>query len=59
MRKKKLIKLLKFYKETRYLISDAGTPAISDPGMILIQNCIKKYKYISIPVLQQSVRQFQ
>ncbi len=24
------------------LISDAGTPAISDPGMILIQNCIKK-----------------
>ena len=32
------------------LISDAGTPVISDPGNILIKECIKKkYKYCSNP----------
>ena len=30
------------------LISDAGTPAISDPGNILINECIKKKIYVSL-----------
>jgi len=29
------------------LISDAGTPTISDPGMILVNKCIKENLYIS------------
>ncbi len=32
------------------LISDAGTPALSDPGRLLIENCIKhKIKIVPIP----------
>ena len=37
----KIIDLLKD-KKIVSLISDAGTPCISDPGTILIQECIKK-----------------
>jgi len=37
---KKIIQLLK-NKKIISIISDAGTPAISDPGKILIQECIK------------------
>tara|TARA_B100000686_G_scaffold342123_1_gene420669 strand:- start:1340 stop:2197 length:858 start_codon:yes stop_codon:yes gene_type:complete len=37
---KKIIYLLNSYKILS-LISDAGTPAISDPGKILIEECIK------------------
>ena len=37
---KKIIYLLNSYKVLS-LISDAGTPAISDPGKILIEECIK------------------
>ena len=37
---KKIIDILKLKKKVS-LISDAGTPAISDPGRILIKECIK------------------
>ena len=37
---KKIIEILKLNKKVS-LISDAGTPAISDPGRILIKECIK------------------
>ena len=41
--KKNLIKVIKLIKEGYIisLISDAGTPSISDPGAILINECIK------------------
>jgi 16S rRNA (cytidine1402-2'-O)-methyltransferase len=41
--KKNLIKIIKLIKEGYIisLISDAGTPSISDPGSILINECIK------------------
>lgn len=41
--KKNLIKIIKLIKEGYIisLISDAGTPSISDPGAILINECIK------------------
>lgn len=41
--KKNLIKIIKLIKEGYIisLISDAGTPSISDPGTILINECIK------------------
>ena len=46
---KKIIDILKSNK-TVSLISDAGTPTISDPGNILIKECINnKIKLISIP----------
>jgi 16S rRNA (cytidine1402-2'-O)-methyltransferase len=45
----KIIDLLKS-GETIALISDAGTPSISDPGAILVNECIKKnIKIIPIP----------
>ena len=42
--KKNLAKIISSLKseETVALISDAGTPAISDPGAILIKECIKE-----------------
>jgi len=41
--KKNLIKIIKLIKEGYIisLISDAGTPSISDPGTILVNECIK------------------
>ena len=41
--KKNLFKIIKLIKEGYYisLISDAGTPSISDPGAVLIKECIK------------------
>ncbi len=46
---KKIIDLLKS-EETISLISDAGTPGISDPGAILVNECIKKdIRVIPIP----------
>ena len=41
--KKNLIKIIKLIKEGYIisLISDAGTPSISDPGTILINECVK------------------
>jgi len=41
--KKRLEKIIQIIKNNKIvsLISDAGTPVISDPGMILIKGCIK------------------
>ena len=50
--KKKLSSIIEYIKEGKILslISDAGTPLLSDPGRILINECIKKYiKIIPIP----------
>ena len=42
--KKNLSKIIKLLNDGAIisLISDAGTPSISDPGAILIKECIKK-----------------
>jgi len=50
--KKELEKIIKYLNEGKILslISDAGTPSLSDPGRILIQTCIEKnIKVIPIP----------
>ncbi len=49
--KKKLISIIKYFNEGKILslISDAGTPLLSDPGRILINECIKK-KINVIPI---------
>ncbi len=42
--KKNLTKIINILKDNKIvsLISDAGTPGISDPGMILVNECVKK-----------------
>jgi len=42
--KRELENIIKYLKDGKILslISDAGTPALSDPGRLLIQTCIKK-----------------
>ena len=42
--KHELDKIIKYLNEGKILslISDAGTPALSDPGRLLIQTCIEK-----------------
>ena len=42
--KKELEKIIKYLNEGKILslISDAGTPSLSDPGRLLIQTCIQK-----------------
>ena len=42
--KKELEKIIKYLNEGKILslISDAGTPSLSDPGRLLIQKCIQK-----------------
>jgi 16S rRNA (cytidine1402-2'-O)-methyltransferase len=42
--KKNLVKIIQFLKSGKIisLISDAGTPSISDPGSILVNECINK-----------------
>ena len=42
--KKELNKIIKYLNEGKILslISDAGTPTISDPGRLLIQTCVEK-----------------
>ena len=50
--KKELDRVIKYLNEGKILslISDAGTPSLSDPGRVLIQTCIdKKIKVIPIP----------
>ena len=42
--KKELIKIIEYLNEGKILslISDAGTPLISDPGRLLIKTCIEQ-----------------
>ena len=50
--KKELSKMIRYLNEGKILsmISDAGTPSLSDPGRILIQKCIEnKINVIPIP----------
>ena len=50
--KKELEKIIKYLNEGKILslISDAGTPSLSDPGRLLIQTCIQKnIRIIPIP----------
>jgi len=50
--KKELEKIIKYLNEGKILslISDAGTPSLSDPGRLLIQTCIQKnIKIVPIP----------
>ncbi|WP_435114056.1 16S rRNA (cytidine(1402)-2'-O)-methyltransferase [Candidatus Pelagibacter bacterium nBUS_36] len=50
--KKNIVKIIEYLKsgKTISLISDAGTPSISDPGSILINECVKNdIKIFSIP----------
>jgi|TARA_B110000211_G_C14055381_1_gene543071 16S rRNA (cytidine1402-2'-O)-methyltransferase len=50
--KKELSKIIEYLNEGKILslISDAGTPALSDPGSLLINECIKKdIKIIPVP----------
>ena len=50
--KKELQKVIEYLNEGKILslISDAGTPSLSDPGRLLIQECVKKnIKVIPIP----------
>ena len=55
----KIIELLKS-GEIVSLISDAGTPSISDPGAILVNECIKKIlKLFPFQDLLQFLQQYQ
>ena len=50
--KKNIVKIIKFLKSGKIisLISDAGTPSISDPGSILVNECINnEIKIFPIP----------
>ena len=50
--KKELDKIIKYLNEGKILslISDAGTPSLSDPGRLLIETCVKNnIKVIPIP----------
>ncbi len=50
--KKELTKIIRYLNEGKNLslVSDAGTPLLSDPGFLLIRECIKKnIKIIPIP----------
>ena len=50
--KKNLVKIIEYLKSGKIisLISDAGTPGISDPGSILVNECIhNKVKIFPIP----------
>ena len=42
--KKKLQKIIEYFNEGKILslISDAGTPTLSDPGLLLVKTCIEK-----------------
>ena len=54
--KKELDNIIKYINDGKILslISDAGTPTLSDPGRQLIQACIKKdIKVVPIPEFHQ------
>ena len=44
MKKKQLINIIEYFKKGKILslISDAGTPLLSDPGRLLVNKCIEK-----------------
>ena len=46
MKIKNLKKIISYLENNKIIsiISDAGTPCISDPGKILINECVKKNK---------------
>ena len=49
--KKQLSNIIEYFKEGKILslISDAGTPLLSDPGQILVNQCVKSGIHV-IPV---------
>jgi len=50
--KKNILKIIEYLKSGKIisLISDAGTPAISDPGTVLVNECVKNnIKIVPIP----------
>ena len=50
--KKNTLKIIEYLKSGKIisLISDAGTPAISDPGSVLVNECVKNnIKIVPIP----------
>ena len=50
--KKELQKIIEYLKEGKILslISDAGTPTLSDPGLLLVKTCVKeKIKVFPVP----------
>ncbi len=50
--KKQISKILEYFKEGKILslISDAGTPLLSDPGRLLVNECVQKeIKVIPVP----------
>ena len=50
--KKNILKIIEYLKSGKLisLISDAGTPAISDPGSVLVNECVKNnIKIVPIP----------
>ena len=50
--KKKVVSIIRYFKEGKILslVSDAGTPLLSDPGRILINECLKnKIQVVPIP----------
>ena len=52
MKKKQLSSIIKYFNEGKILslISDAGTPLLSDPGRLLVNLCLeKKIPVVPIP----------
>jgi len=52
MKKKKIVNIVEYINQGKILslISDAGTPLLSDPGRILVNQCIKdEIKIVPIP----------
>ena len=52
MKKKNLVKIIEYLKSGKIisLVSDAGTPVISDPGLMLVKECINNdIKIFPIP----------
>ena len=50
--KKKVVSIIRYFKEGKILslVSDAGTPLLSDPGRILINECLKNILCRCLPI---------